>query len=70
MTIDKENPASLAADRAPKLFSLAANNSEITQNARKIQEIRAGFVARKCGVSREIAMIVAPFAFGMEAGNA
>ncbi len=67
MMTEKMSPASLAAGRAlGKVFCLAANNPEITQDASKLQEIRAAFVARKCGVSREIAMIVAPLAFGLE----
>lgn len=65
MRLKKLNPVTLAADRAPEnVFCLAANSPEITRDASKIQEIRAGFVARRCGVSREIAQIVAPLAFG------
>lgn len=60
-------PATLAAGRdLGNMFCLAANNPEISQDASKIQEIRAAFVARKCGVSHEIAMIIAPLAFGLE----
>lgn len=67
MKQEMESPVALAADRARNLFSLAAlNGSETTPSHPKLQEIRAAFVARKCGVSREIAMIVAPLAFGLE----
>lgn len=62
------SPVTLAADRARNSFNCRAalNSSEITPSHPKLQEIRAAFVARKCGVSREIAMIVAPLAFGQE----
>ncbi|MGO9392572.1 hypothetical protein [Rhodoblastus sp.] len=65
MACKKLNPASLAAGRAlENVFCLAANNPEITQDASKIQEIRAAFIARKCRISRDIAETIALLAFG------
>jgi hypothetical protein len=65
MASKMENPASLAADRAPNSFKRAAvNGSEIIEKASSLQEIRAAFVARRCRMSREFAQIIAPLTFG------
>lgn len=68
MMKNNKNPATLAAGRAPEMFSLAAvNTSENTPTVRSTQELRADFVARRCNLSREIAQLIAPLAFGLEA---
>jgi hypothetical protein len=64
---DMKNPAGFATGEALKLSSLSrADNFKNSSIPTEINEIRAAFIARRCGVSREIAMIVAPLAFGLE----
>jgi hypothetical protein len=57
----KRNPASLAAGRASETFCLAAERSEDSPSALRLQ---ARFIARRFDVSSTIADVVAELAFG------
>lgn len=61
-----ENPASLAASRAPKYDCLAADRaSETTENAPLDQAWREAYIARRCKISRHLAAVVVGLAFNM-----
>lgn len=63
MTSDVKNPASLAASRAPKYDCLAADRaSEITENAHLDQAWHQAYIARRCKISRHLAVVVAGLA--------
>jgi hypothetical protein len=66
MNLDMENPATLAADRAPNssLCVVAGECSEHNRATPKIQELRAAFVARKARLSHDIAHLIAALLFG------
>ena len=65
MPLKMESPAALAADRALEMFRLATVNSPENKPApHNIQEIRATWIARRTGISPDIAAVVAGLAFG------
>jgi len=67
MKIDMENPARAGRGvRKNSLCLAACDGSDITPTTSKTQEFRAAFIARRCGLSRDFASIIAPLAFGLE----
>jgi hypothetical protein len=70
MAQERMNPASRVAGRALEMFSLAAVNiPEHIESAPALQHLRAAYVARKFNVSRNVAEVLAPLAFGREAAQ-
>lgn len=70
MNPNMENPAS-GCGGAPKFSHCwqALVKSENKANSPDIQDIRAGWIARKARIPHNLAAIVAPFAFGREGAN-
>jgi hypothetical protein len=67
MASDMKNPPAWAdAGRAPNSICLAAINSEVTEKALHLQEIRAVWISRLSRLPLSVAAALAPLAFGTE----
>ncbi len=61
----KINPAAPArANRAKDLQSAAAYGPEHSKSQRDLQRFRADYLARRCGVDRDLAAVLAGLVFG------